>query len=262
MGIKKTEEELESTIQEAVSSGRTISMKTYLLSDYGENVLKVIVRNILTKYNRMDLMEISYSSAKELVINATKANLKRALFKMLNLDITNPEHYDKGISQFKSHLSEEKLNEYKELFKKYELPVMATFYYSEDVLNIKVKNSFPLLPVEEERIRDKFDKATSFSSLIDFFMEYGDSTEGAGMGLTMVGILLDESKIDKHSFSLYSSNKYKETIAKIEIPLHDSYIPKRKKFEMELKEKNISPEELRKTFNYNYKHFTKDFKKN
>lgn len=255
--MKKTETELKEIIQDAVNKNNIVSMKTYLLSDYGENILKLIAGTILEKFNRIDLMEISYSSAKELVINATKANLKRVLYKELGLDINNPEDYNKGLNEFKDSLTEDKIITYKHLFKKYDLPVTATFYYTKDVLNIKVKNNFPLLPIEEERIRDKFQKATSFSSLIDFFMEYGDSTEGAGMGITMVGILLDQSGISKHSFSLYSSEKYQETVAKIEIPLHDAYISKREMFQRELKEKGITADEFRKTFSYNYKHFGK-----
>jgi hypothetical protein len=255
--LKKTETELKEIIQQAVNDNNILSMRTYLLSDYGEKILKIIAATILEKFNRKDLMEISYSSAKELVINATKANLKRVLFREIGLDITDRNDYDKGIEEFKGHLTEDKIMSYKPLFKKYDLPVTATFYYAKDVLNIKVKNNFPLLPVEEERIRDKFQKATSFSSLIDFFMEYGDSTEGAGMGITMVGILLDQSGINKHSFSLYSSEKYKETVAKIEIPLTDNYISKREMFERELKEKGITPDEFRKDFTYNYKHFGK-----
>lgn len=255
--MKKTETEIKEIVQEAVNNNNILSMKTYLLSDYGENILKIISSTILEKFNRIDLMEISYSSAKELVINATKANLKRVLFKELGLDINNPEDYEKGINDFKGHLTEDKISTYRPLFKKYDLPVTATFYFTKDVLNIKVKNNFPLLPIEESRIRDKFQKATSFSSLIDFFMEYGDSTEGAGMGITMVGILLDQSGINKHSFSLYSSEKYNETVAKIEIPLHDGYISKREMFQRELQEKGITPDEFRKSFTYNYKHFDK-----
>lgn len=255
--MRKTEADLKSTITEAVNKNKIISFKTFLLSDYGENLLKLICETILTQFNRMDLMEICYSSAKELVINATKANVKRVLFKKMNLDINNPEDYEKGISEFKSNLTEDKIVQFKDDFIKYNFPVTATFYYSKDVMNIKVKNNFPLLPQEEERIRDKFKKATSFASLIDFFMEYGDSTEGAGMGITMVGILLDQSGINKHSFSLYSSDKYNETVAKIEIPLSPSYIPKREVFEIEMRKKGVSAEELRKTFRYNYKHFEK-----
>jgi len=255
--LRKTEAELKDIISKAVDESKIITMKTYVLSDYGELILKLICQTVLEKTNRMDLMEICYSSAKELVINATKANVKRALFRKHGLEISNEADYEKGISLFKENLREDKILQFKPIFIEHDLPVMATFYFSPDVLNIKVKNNFPLLESEEVRIRDKFRKATSFSSLIDFFMEHGDSTEGAGMGLTMVGILLDQSGINKHSFSLYSSDKYKETAAKIEIPLSPNYISKRDMFDRELKERNISAEELRKTFSYNYKTFAK-----
>lgn len=89
-------------------------------------------------------------------------------------------------------------------------------------------------------------------------MEYGDSTEGAGMGITMVGILLDQSGINKHSFSLYSSDKYNETAAKIEIPLSPNYVSKREMFEKEQIEKGLDAEEFRKTFKFNYKQFGKE----
>ena len=257
VSLKRSESEIRATVEKAVNQNKVISVKTYFLTDYGEFLLKVVCENVLTRFNRMDLMEICYSSAKELVINATKANVKRVLFKKRGLDINNPKDYEKGLVEFKANLSEDKIVQFKDDFVKYNFPVTATFYYSKDVMNIKVKNNFPLLPLEEERIRDKFKKATSFASLIDFFMEYGDSTEGAGMGLTMVGILLDQSGINKHSFSLYSSEKYNETVAKIEIPLSPSYIPKREVFEMEMKKKGITAEELRKVFSYNYKHFDK-----
>ncbi len=256
--MKKTESELISIIEDAIDKNNIISMKTYLLSDYGEKILHIIAESILKKFNKIDLLEISYSSAKELVINATKANLKRVLYREQGLDINNPEHYEKGLIAFKENLKEEKLLAYKPLFKKFDLPVTATFYYNKDVLNIKVKNNFPLLPIEEERIRDKFKKATSFTSLIDFFMEYGDSTEGAGMGITMVGILLDQSGINKHSFSLYSSEKYNETAAKIEIPLSSNYVSKREMFEKEQKINGLEADEFRKNFNYNYKQFGKE----
>lgn len=253
--LKKSESELKEIVTKAIQNNTILTLKTYLLSDYGEMILKIITSTILEHYNRIDLMEICYSSAKELMINATKANLKRVMFKDMGLNISNLDDYDKGMSTFKSNLREDKIGTYRPMFKKFDLPVIATFYYTKDVLNIKIKNAFPLLPIEEKRIRDKFKKAISFSNLIDFFMEYGDSTEGAGMGITMVGILLDQSGIDKHSFSLYSSEKYQETVAKIEIPLSKDYISKREKFQKDFLEQELSKEEFRKTFSYNYKLF-------
>ena len=86
-------------------------------------------------------------------------------------------------------------------------------------------------------------------------IEFGDDTEGAGMGLTMVGILLDKSGIDKHAFSLYSSSKYRETIAKLEIPLSGSYISKRRVFDLECERTGKSPDQLRPDFHYSYRDF-------
>jgi hypothetical protein len=255
--LKKSESELKEIVKKAVQNNTILTLKTYMLSDYGEQILNIITKGILEHFNRMDLMDISYSSAKELVINATKANLKRVMFREMGLNINDPADYEKGIQEFKGNLTEEKIVNYKPLFKKYDLPVTATFYFNKEVLNLKVKNNFPLLPIEQTRIRDKFQKAVSFSNLIDFFMEYGDNAEGAGMGITMVGILLDQSGIDKHSFSLYSSEKYKETVAKIEIPLSKDYISKRDMFERKLSDKDIPVEEFRKSFTYNYKYFDK-----
>ena len=253
--MKKSNEEIKSIVTDAINKRKIVSFVTFLLSDYGEKELNLILRTILERFDRVDLLDIAYTSAKELILNATKANLKRMLFRRLSLDIENPQDYETGMNYFKSHISEDKLKTYKADFRKYDLPVTATFYYSPDVLNIKVKNNFKLLDHEESRIRDKFGKAKSFASLLDFFVEHGDSTEGAGMGLTMVGILLDQSGIDKHSFILYNAEKYGETAAKLEIPLARDYISKRKMFEIEMNEKGITAEELRKTFSYNYKDF-------
>ena len=79
-------------------------------------------------------------------------------------------------------------------------------------------------------------------------MEYGDDTEGAGLGLAMVGILLDESGIDKHSFTLYS-NQYNETAARLEIPLTENHVSRRVLFDQEREKSGMTAEEFRKVFN-------------
>ncbi|HEY1406657.1 MAG TPA: hypothetical protein VF857_08620 [Spirochaetota bacterium] len=253
--MRISEQEIERKVDKAVQNQQVISFVTYTLSEYGEMMLKVILREILEKYNRTDLFDIAYTSAKELIINATKANLKRVLFKQMNLNMNNESDYETGMDYFRQSLTEDKIRSYRSRFKENSLPVTTTLYYNMNVLNIKVKNNFMLEEIEERRIRERFSHATSFSSLFDFFMEYGENAEGAGMGITMVGILLDQSGIDKHGFTLYSSPKYHETIAKLEIPLVDYYLPKRKKFDMEVEDTGMPPDELRKEFHYTYRDF-------
>lgn len=243
-GTDKQEKDSEA-IARAVDQGKTISLKTYVLSEYGERALELISQLILKKYGRDDLLEIVYPAAKELAVNATKANLKRAVFNNLGLDPEIDDEYHKGMEVFKEKLTEKGLDEYRDEFKKENLPVTMTFYYSEEVLNIKVKNNFRMLPVEESRVREKFRYAKSFTNLLEFYLAHGDSSEGAGLGLTMVGILLDESGIDRHGFTLYVKEGYEETAAKLEIPLSDSYISKRNQFAREAGEQGLSEDEYR-----------------
>lgn len=255
--MKKTPEQIRKTVDSAVYNQQIITFVTYMLTDYGEETLRIALSGILERYGRMDIFDIAYTAAKELIINGTKANLKRILFKKMNLDMTDEDDYNKGMDYFRANLTEDKIRSYKNHFKESNLPVITTIYYSPNVLNIKVKNNFTLLPIEEKRIREKFSNATSFANLFDFFMEYGEQAEGAGLGITMVGILLDQSGIDKHAFTLYSSRKYNETIAKLEIPLTEDYIPKRVKFSQEMEESGKSPDMLRAEFHYTFKDFKK-----
>lgn len=247
--MKFSEEKIKGIINKALVKEKIISIQTYYLSDYGEMLLRNTLNGILKHFKRDELMDVVYSAAKELILNATKSNYKRVIFEKNNLSIDNDNDYQKGMKIFKESMTEENLKKNRNIFKEKKYHVVATFYYREDVLRIKVKNNFPLHPIEEKRIREKFKASRSFSNLIDFYLEYSDNTEGAGLGITMVGILLDETGIDKHSYSLYSNEEYQETQAKLEIPLIKSYVPKRKRFELEFKTSNLSKEEFRKSFN-------------
>jgi hypothetical protein len=239
--------ELEPAIQSLVDQEKILSFKTYILSDRGEAILKLIASTILRKYDRMDLMDIVYTAAKELIINATKANLKRVLFREVGLNPADLSEYQKGMMLFKDRLNHDRIENYRDRFRDLDFPVIATFYYNAEVMHIKVKNMFTLLDFEEGRIRKKFEAARSFKSLLDFYTEFGDDSEGAGLGLTMVGILLDESGIDKHAFTVYS-NEFRETAARLEIPLSDKYVPKRNHFERELQESGMPREKLRRVY--------------
>lgn len=238
-----------------VKDQKILTFVTYMLSNSGEDSLRNILTEVLEKYGRTDLFDIAYSASRELILNATKINLKRVLFRQLQLNPDNPADYETGMDYFRKYLTEENVRNYKNRFRDSNMPVTATFYYSPNVLNIKIKNSFLLEPHEEAVIRERFSKATSFTGLFDFFAEYGEMAESSSPEIAMVGILLDHSGIDRHAFTLYTSRKYNETIAKLEIPLNDMYVPKRKMFQMECEERGITSDALRREFHYTYRDF-------
>ncbi|MCZ8342524.1 MAG: hypothetical protein O9301_05800 [Leptospira sp.] len=206
-------------VERAVQMGKKISMITHVMGDVGEAKLKFILQTILESVGRPDLMELFYTSAKELIVNSTKAAIKRIIFEEMRLNIQNLEDYEKGMKLFKTSLNERKFPAYKSKMKESGFLVKITCSYSPNKVDLEVKNNFPLLPVEAERVKEKFLNAKKYDNLFEFFMEHGDNTEGAGMGITMVEILLSQSGFDRRLFSIYSSERKKETVAKVEVPL-------------------------------------------
>jgi hypothetical protein len=235
-------------IRKAIAEGREISLVTHVLTPEGEDKIKYIIRCILDTYNRPDLLELLYTACKELTINSTKAAIKRLLFIEKKLDPRNVKQYEYGMSSFKGSLNLKKFPHYKKQMREYGLNIKINFSFDESKLVLKIINNFSLLPEEERRIREKFLNAQRYDSLFDFYMEHGDNTEGAGMGITLVEILLGQSGFDKHLFTIYSGKGKDETVAKVILPLKKEYQSPRIKFEEEL-QYGKAVEQLREAYN-------------
>ena len=238
-------EDFRNGVDQAVKEGKVISFITYVLGDSGEAKLKYILTTILNKYQRIDLMELLYTASKELIVNSTKAAIKRIIFQELDLDPVKMTDYDTGMGSFKENLSDKKFPYYRGKMKSNNLHVKVKFVYCQDKIVLKIINNFALLAKEEQRIREKFIKAKKYDNLFEFYMEHGDNTEGAGMGITMVEILMAQSGFDRHMFTIYSSEQLHETVAKIEIPINPDYKPKRSEFEDYVMNTKASFEQLR-----------------
>ncbi|MCG6192021.1 hypothetical protein LFX25_02035 [Leptospira sp. FAT2] len=217
-------------VDSAISKEIPISLITYVLTPKGEKKLKYIIQGILTRYDRLDLTELLYTSSKELIVNATKAAIKRILFKESKLNIESTDDYARGMESFHSSLSDKKFPFYREKMKEHDLTIKVTFYFNEHRIILKILNNFQLTDQEEKRVREKFRISRDFDNLFEFFMKFGDSTEGAGLGITMVEILVAQSGFDRHLFTIYSRKGISQTVARVEIPLREDYIPRRLKF--------------------------------
>ncbi len=231
-------------VRKSIAGGKVITLVTYTMQDSGEARLKIILEEILEKYGYQDYMEMLYTCSKEMVINATKANLKRVLFLENNFALDSPDQYDEAMLTFKDKLIEQNLRKYESKFRDQQFSVHISFIHSVDRLLIKVKNRFIMFPQEEERVRSKAAKAMEYEDLIQFYMAHSDSTEGAGLGITLITILLRQAGFDPHWFVIFS-NQYNETVARIEIPLKPGYQPKRLRNQQLLNEGSVTLEDLR-----------------
>ena len=87
--------------------------------------------------------------------------------------------------------------------------------------------------------------AKNFESLPQFFLKHADETEGAGLGITLVGILMSQYGIDRRFLTIYSEPKTNFTVARLEIPFSPNYKSKRLLFEEILNKENLTKETLR-----------------
>ena len=222
-------DKVEHNLNIAINKGAPINLKAYSLAENTEKTLDTIIKNILAHYGKEHLHYTLYTCVKELAINATKANIKRVFFQEKGFNMEDPIEYKQGMELFKKNFSELWFMKYGLKAKKRGYYVLIKLDHSPDVFWIRVINNSPLSAVDDKRIRDRLSKAMQYDDIAQFYMDAADDTEGAGMGIALIIMLLKGEGIDPHLYTIGSNGK--ETIAKIEVPLSENYVPQRKRRE-------------------------------
>ncbi len=223
------EPKLKAAIDAAIANEHLVRIRAYAVISATEAGLSYIVEQVLHKYGRHDMVGPVYTSVKELSLNGAKANFKRILFEDENIDGENEAEYDRGMDLFKEQLNEQWVLEYGKKSKERRLYVDIFFDFNRDRLIIEVLNNRPISPKEDKRIREKFHTAMRYDDIAQFYMEGGDSSEGAGMGIVLVTMMLKAQDIDPHLFTIRSDYREK-TLARVEFPLSPDYQPNRQRF--------------------------------
>lgn len=217
-------------VTEAIEAGRSIRLRAFAVLSETEQLLSFIVENILKKYNAEDYISSTYTAVKELAMNGAKANIKSVLFGESQIDMDNELEYAQGMSVFKENLSEDWVLEYAHKARLQNLYVDIIFDYNSDRMIVEVINNRAISKKEDLRIRQKFQNAMQYDDIAQFYMDGGDSSEGAGMGIVLVTMVLKAQGIDPHLFTI-RSNYRDATVAKVEIPLSEDHIPSRQIYE-------------------------------
>jgi hypothetical protein len=84
-----------------------------------------------------------------------------------------------------------------------------------------------VIKLEETRMREKMKKAMEYNDIAEFYMDNMDNTEGAGLGIALIMILMKNENLDPNLFRIVT--KPTETIARIEIPFNSDYVSFRNK---------------------------------
>ncbi|MBE7411081.1 MAG: histidine kinase [Leptospiraceae bacterium] len=225
--MAKSFTDLNSEITEHINSSDKITVKSSKINSQLEKYVLKIITDILAKFNQQRFIDMLYTITKEMAINGVKANQKRIFFEDQGLDITNEIEYSKGLELYKQKFSDAMANEYGKRCLSRGVYVMLNFSYHSEGLYVEVINNTPVLKQEESRMREKMRKAMGYNDIAEFYMDNMDNTEGAGLGIALIMILLKNENIDPNLFRIITGKD--KTIARVEIPFSENYISIRSK---------------------------------
>ncbi len=203
-------------IEAAVKEGKVITITTYAYRSEERNYIDSVLDMYLEEAGRQDLKnQLSYS-LHELAGNAKKANTKRVYFLEKGLRIENQTEYCIGMKNFKEDTIEN-IHYFVRRLREYGYYIKFQFQKVSEGIKIAVRNNVPLLPLEEKRIKEKIIAARKYRNIAEAYAGIEDSSEGAGLGLVMMLLMLRGLGLGDRVLSIHKNRK--ETIALIRLPL-------------------------------------------
>lgn len=207
-----------SKVRKAIQSGIPLTITTYTLphemEDYIADVLKVFLMEV--RQNQM-VEGLSYC-LKELVNNAKKANTKRVYFEEKGLDINKKADYDAGMKNFKEE-TVSNINHYLQIQKDRGLFIKVVMQARNNKVRVEVRNKVELTYYEYKRIHDKITRAQQYKTVEEGLQELLDDSEGAGLGLVIMILILKKIGLTEESYQVFSEGG--ETVTRLTLPFSD-----------------------------------------
>jgi hypothetical protein len=204
-------------IRKAIEAGVPLLITTFTLPHEMELYMKDVLSFFLKELNQDFMTEYLTYCLSELCTNAKKANTKRIYFLERNLDIMSEADYKSGMTSFKKDTLEN-IGYYLQQQKNAGLYVKLVLQTRNGRIKIEIRNNSPATVYEYKRIHDKIARAQQYVSIEDAFSQIYDESEGAGLGLIIMILMLQKIGLAEENFQFLSENG--ETITRIILPLN------------------------------------------
>jgi putative nucleotidyltransferase with HDIG domain len=211
----------ESKVKKAVQSGIPLTITTFTLPHEIEMYIEQVLTVFLKQVDQEKLKDYIVYCVQELAVNAKKANTKRVYFTERGLDLSNSEDYKLGMSTFKENTLNN-IAHYLQLQKEKGLYIKLILQIKKNIIHIEVRNNVAVTKTELIRIHDKLARSRQYNNLEDALSQVLDDSEGAGLGLVILVLMLKKMGLDEDCFDILGTDK--ETIARIIIPLEQTRV--------------------------------------
>lgn len=199
-------------------------LQTRLLDYHLEGSNDLFLRNLnsfthrlLSELDLAFLTEPFFVIQSELITNYLKACAKRVFFASLGLDLTDESDYVKGMESFRSEILE-KWDSQSIRLAEHAMDVRLRYSLTDDGLEFLLTNNVEISPFEYERIRQRLAFDLSRIGLDPEFTGNIDHSEGGGLGLILISVLLQNTGIGKENFEFTADKS--GTATRILIPGH------------------------------------------
>jgi len=200
----------------AARNGIPLVIVTHTLPPQTEADLEEILSLFLDELGQAALKDHLSYCLRELTGNAKKANTKRVYFEERGLDLENPEQYERGMKTFKVDTLGD-ITRYLEIQEQRNLSIKVAFLIRNRTLYLSVRNSAAITPKEMTRVFDRVARSRAFESMAEAFDEVLDDSEGAGLGIVILVLMLRKMGLSEKSFDLALIGT--ETAASLTIPM-------------------------------------------
>lgn len=202
-------------IKRAARNSIPISIKTYTLPHETEEYMEKILEIFLSEFGQDQLTSRIGYCMKELAVNAKKANTKRVYFNERNLDINDPSQYEKGMESFKQETLDN-IDYYLQKQKEHGLYVKVVYHAQGNSFTMSIHNNSRISRKEQIRVYDRIARSRAFDSMEEALSSVIDDSEGAGLGIVILVLMLKKIGLDEDAFDIDVDGE--ETIARITIP--------------------------------------------
>jgi putative nucleotidyltransferase with HDIG domain len=211
----------ETKIKKVVLSGLPLTITTFTLPREIEIYIEEVVTVFLKMAGQEKLKDYVVYCIRELATNAKKANTKRVYFSERGLNLSNPDEYREGMEDFKE-ITMGNITHFLQMQKDQGLYIKLMMQLRENNIHIEIRNNAAVIHTELIRIQDRLARSRQYESLDEALSQVLDDSEGAGLGLVILVLMLKKIGLDENCFDIRSDDK--ETIARIMLPLDQVHI--------------------------------------